>query len=264
MTWGGRFLCTINMKSYEILDLASHFSRKDAGWGRVETSGHPWFLVREPLSLRPKAWLRHPRPPTRAAPARHKTRTHQKRGVGRQPACGQSIQRYMRSGPWNLHKETKLRALCFGFTLFSEHLGRFLQPCVCVFALCWAWLRIPEARPRKMTWKVYGPYLNSPIKGNVWVCLLLLLVGIIKSEWINADYSFRRSRNLDLDYDFPCHQFELLPLCQRYFKRINEGLWRKKALSPTPKWTKLIKLLEPTLWHLLYIVTFYGPKADID
>lgn len=113
---GGRFLCTINMKSYEILDLASHFSRKDGGWGRVETPGHPWSLMREPLSLRPKTWLRHPRPPTRAAPARHKTRTHQKGRVGREPACGQSIQRYARSGPCHLHEETKLRALCFGFS----------------------------------------------------------------------------------------------------------------------------------------------------
>lgn len=38
----------------------------------------------------------------------------------------------------------------------------------------------------------------------------------------------------------------------------------EKALSSTPKWTKLIKLLEPNLWHVLYIVTFYGFAADID
>lgn len=31
-----------------------------------------------------------------------------------------------------------------------------------------------------------------------------------------------------------------------------------KADDTTPKWTKLIKLLEPNLWHVLYIVAFYG------
>lgn len=36
-------------------------------------------------------------------------------------------------------------------------------------------------------------------------------------------------------------------LCQHYFKRINEGLGRKKALSSVPKWTKLIKFPEPNL-----------------
>lgn len=36
-------------------------------------------------------------------------------------------------------------------------------------------------------------------------------------------------------------------LCQHYFKRINEGLGRKKALSSIPKWTKLINFLEPNL-----------------
>lgn len=73
-----------------------------------------------------------------------------------------------------------------------------------------------------MTWKICAPYINSPIKGMA--CVLLLHVDILKTKWINADYGLRHSRNLNLGSDSPCHQFELLPLCQCYFKKINEGL----------------------------------------
>lgn len=259
--WHGGFWCTSNMKSYDILDLVSHFSRNDGEeGGRHQDIPDPWCQSHDPHAPGQGS---APRLPMRASPARHKAHEPSHMGWGRVAREHSLWPEY--SGIYeigHLHEESQLRALCFGFAVIWTSRLSFSDLRVCV--LCWARLRIRKAPPRKRTWKVYAPYFNSPIKGNIWVCLLLLHVRISKSRWINADYGLGCSRKLDLGYDFPCYQFELLPLCQRYFKRINEGLWRKKALSPTPKWTKLIKLWEPNLRHLLYFVTFYGPKADID
>lgn len=62
----------------------------------------------------------------------------------------------------------------------------------------------------------------------------------------------------------PAINLNYFHLCQHYFKKISEGLWRKKGLSSTPRLTQFIKMLEPLLWYFLYILTFYGPAADVD
>lgn len=75
-------------------------------------------------------------------------------------------------------------------------------------------------------------------------------------------------QHLDPKYKFVCHLFELIPLVSALFKnklmKASEvGGW--EAPSSTPKWTKLIKLLEPNLWPPLYnIVAFYGFVIDTD
>lgn len=112
----GGFCCTSNMKSYDILDLVSHFSRNDGErGGRHQDIPDPWCQSHDP---RAPGQGSAPRLPMRASPARHKAHEPSPMGWGRAARKHSLWPEY--SGIYeigHLHEESQLRALCFGFAV---------------------------------------------------------------------------------------------------------------------------------------------------